>query len=104
MSRRGFAHGDNSSDQVRIARLCGEIAKLKEDLCVMKKLNAMNNERAKQAYSIVEDMRKEVEVYKARNSQPFESVSLGYHIMNFFGDMWQIWDDLLISRTFQFIY
>lgn len=34
----------------------------------MKKLNAMNNERAKQAYSIVEDMRKEVEVYKARVS------------------------------------
>ena len=46
----------------------------------MKKLNAMNNERMKQAYSIVEDMRKEVEVYKARVSQLFESVSgLSHH-------------------------
>ena len=104
MSRRGFARRGNSGDQARIARLCREIAQLKGELSVSQNLNAMNIERVKQAYSIVEDMRKEVEVYKARNSQPFESVSLGYHIMNFFGDMWQIWDDLLISRTFQFIY
>ena len=75
MSRRGFACADNSSDQARITRLHGQIAKLKAELSQLKSLNAMNLERMSQAYSLVEKMREELEAYKARVEQLFQGLS-----------------------------
>ena len=80
MSRRGFASIDNGSDQARITRLYREITKLKGEVAHLKSLNAMNLERMSQAYSLLGEMRKEVEFYKARLERVFEGLSgLSHH-------------------------
>ena len=80
MSRRGFASIDNGSDQARITRLYREITKLKGEVAHLKSLNAMNLERMSQAYSLLGEMRKEVEFYKARLERVFDGLSgLSHH-------------------------
>ena len=80
MSRRGFGSIDNGSDQARITRLYREVSKLKGEVSHLKSLNAMNLERMSQAYSLLGEMRKEVEFYKARLERVFEGLSgLSHH-------------------------
>ena len=60
-----------------------EIAKLKRKVSKLRSLNAMNLERMSQAYSLVEAMREQLGVSKARLGELLKGY-LAYRITSFF--------------------